>query len=235
MNHMIWIGFIFFGLVLTGCDSTQDVIPSDTGTSVSAPESSSTPAETISPESTSEPEVSASTENAPLPEEPSSSEITDSTAAGQPQQTTVAGLFESSDLVVTATFAGMGEIVGQGNGVIDLGDGMVIDDTSYYAEYKYQIDEVLQGDAALAGTEIAVLEYLGMGEQTAEMPVPQPEYSEGAQQLLFIAADDEGCYYFVNADTVRVALSEDGTPNFPDTLTDADSFPNLDALRAFAQ
>lgn len=30
-------------------------------------------------------------------------------------------------------------------------------------------------------------------------------------------------------------LSEDGTPNFPDTLTDADNFPNLDALHAFAQ
>lgn len=30
-------------------------------------------------------------------------------------------------------------------------------------------------------------------------------------------------------------LSEDGVPEFPETLTDADDYATLDALRAFAQ
>ncbi len=137
-------------------------------------------------------------------------------------------------MVVTATFAGMGEIVGHGNGIIDLGDGMIIDDTAYYLEYLYQIDEVLQGDPALAGTEIAVLEYLGMGEEASGMQSPQAEYSEGTQQMLFIA-DDDGEYYFVNASAARTPLSKDGVPEFPETLTDAGDYPTLDALRALAE
>lgn len=162
-------------------------------------------------------------------------EANGNTAAAALQTLSVQEMFDSSNFVAVGSFTGVGEIVGHGNGVIELG-GMTFDDTAYYLEYMYTIEDVLQGDESLVGTTIAVQEYIGMGEEAANTPVPTDLYEDDTEQLIFVEYDAEkGDYYFIPASASRIDVAADGTLDIPAEMQDADTYTSLASISELAK
>lgn len=127
---------------------------------------------------------------------------------------------DAFEIVGTGRYIGRGDIIGMGNGIIEI-EGVKRDDTAYYIETFYLLDEVISGEKYInrktvlpnelsgvknSGTVVMAYEYVGFGEDASEKYLSE----KSGDYLLGFSADAKGRVYYYDVYTLN-PLGEDGS------------------------
>ena len=118
----------------------------------------------------------------------------------------------NAQYIIVAEFIDFGNVVGMGNGLIEI-EGQKIDDTAYYIETVYSIKDYIKGnlDSISQKTNtISVLRYVGFGDYNAAQEAKSKIEIQQGNTLMFLNRDQNENifpiepYYGINS------IDEDG-------------------------
>ena len=138
---------------------------------------------------------------------------------------------EEKDTIIRATYVGTGDIIGMGNGIIQFPGTAPIDDTVYYLENIFEIEDVYKIENGLINISdrVTILECIGYGE-SADI---NNAVEKDGEYILF-AINGQGKNYLVNPE-IALQPVDNSEIKWTDSAKKAFSTQNIKSVEKFEQ